>query len=53
MEVSMMKENEKKQEFEETKANKKRPKDDILNIVKQFVGYFEEVDRSENDDYSI
>lgn len=49
----MMMENEKKQEFEESKSNKKRPKDDILNIVKQFVGYFEEVDRSEMDDHSI
>ncbi len=43
----------KNEEFEETKSNKKRPKDDILNIVKQFIGYFEEVDRSETDDYSL
>lgn len=48
-----MLENEKKQELEESKANKKKPKDDILNIVKQFVGYFEEVDRSEMNDHSI
>lgn len=48
-----MMENEKKQELKEGKANKKKPKDDILNIVKQFIGYFEEVDRSEADDHSI
>lgn len=36
----------------EGEANKKKPKDDILNIVKQFVSYFEEVDRSEQYDYS-
>lgn len=28
---------------------KKDPKKDILNIVKQFVSYFEEIDRSEKD----
>ena len=25
------------------KINEKRPMDDILNIIKQFVGYFEEI----------
>ncbi len=44
---------QKKQEIEEKKSNKKRPKDDILSIVKQFVGYFEEVDRNERDNHSI
>lgn len=31
----------------------KKPKDDILNIVKQFISYFEEADRSERDDHQI
>ena len=44
---------EEEREFELIKSNKKQAKDDILNIVKQFVGYFEQVDRSEKDDYSI
>ena len=42
---------------EEKKINKeikkKKPKDDILNIVKQFISYFEETDRSEKNDNSI
>lgn len=42
---------------EEKKTNKevkkKKPKDDILNIVKQFISYFEETDRSEKNDNSI
>lgn len=37
---------------EEKKTNKKKPKDDILNIVKQFVSYFEETDRGKKDDHS-
>lgn len=28
---------------------KRRPKEDILEIVKQFINYFEEADRSESD----
>lgn len=43
--------------MEEKKTNKevkkKKPKDDILNIVKQFISYFEETDRSEKNDNSI
>lgn len=35
------------------KTTKKRPKDDILDIVKQFISYFEETDRSEKDDNRI
>ncbi len=35
-------------EKEQEKNKKKRPKDDILDIVKQFISYFEETDRSEN-----
>lgn len=35
------------------KNKKKKPKEDILEIVKQFITYFEEADRSEKDDYSI
>lgn len=34
-------------------VKKKKPKDDILNIVKQFISYFEETDRSEKDDNGI
>lgn len=34
-------------------TKEKRPKDDILNIVKEFISYFEETDRSEEDDNSI
>ncbi|WP_157047747.1 hypothetical protein [Cellulosilyticum ruminicola] len=48
-----MEEKQKKQEIEEKKTNKKRPKDDILSIVKQFVGYFEEVDRNERDNHGM
>ena len=29
------------------KVNKKQPMDDILSIIKQFVGYFEEVDQDQ------
>ena len=36
---------------EEVKKN--QPKDDILNIVKQFISYFEETDRSEKNDNGI
>ena len=32
---------------------KKRPKDDILDVVKEFISYFEETDRSENNDNRI
>ena len=43
--------------MDEKKINKeikkKKPKDDILNIVKQFISYFEETDRSEKNDNSI
>ena len=34
-------------------VQKKKPKDDILDIVKQFISYFEETDRSEKNDNSI
>ena len=34
-------------------VKKKKSKDDILNIVKQFISYFEETDRSEKDDNGI
>ncbi len=29
-------------------SKKKRPKEDILEIVKEFINYFEEADRSES-----
>lgn len=32
---------------------KKRPKEDILDVVKQFISYFEETDRGEQHDNSI
>lgn len=48
-----MEKEEQKGHFQTEKPNKKKAKDDILNIVRQFVGYFEEVDRSENNDNSI
>lgn len=41
----------KKKINEEVKKN--QPKDDILNIVKQFISYFEETDRSEKNDNGI
>ena len=31
----------------------KNPKEDILSVVKQFISYFEEIDRSEANDHSI
>lgn len=34
-------------------VKKKRPKEDILEVVKQFISYFEETDRSEKDGNSI
>lgn len=34
-------------------TKEKRPKDDILNIVKEFISYFEETDRSEENDNGI
>lgn len=34
-------------------VKKKEPKDDILSIVKQFISYFEETDRSEKNDNSV
>lgn len=36
---------------EDTKETKKR--DDILDVVKQFISYFEETDRSQDNDNSI
>lgn len=36
-----------------THGKKKSPKEDILEIVKEFINYFEEVDRSQKDDNSI
>lgn len=44
---------DKKQDTEPIRPNKKKPKDDILNIVKQFVSYFEETDRGEGNDHCI
>ena len=38
---------------EEKGAKETRKKDDILDVVKQFINYFEETDRSENNDHSI
>ncbi len=38
---------------EEKQAKETGKKDDILDVVKQFISYFEETDRSENNDYSI
>lgn len=32
---------------------KKDCKEDVLNVVKQFISYFEEIDRSREDDNSI
>lgn len=32
---------------------KKDPKENIMNVVKQFISYFEEIDRSEENDHSI
>lgn len=40
-------------ENEEKGTKETRKKDDILDVVKQFISYFEETDRSQNDDYSI
>lgn len=34
-------------------SKKKRPKEDILEIVKQFINYFEEADRSESNDNRV
>lgn len=36
-----------------TQSKRKRPKDDILEVVKQFISYFEETDRSERNDNRI
>ncbi len=38
---------------EEKSTKETRKKDDILDVVKQFISYFEETDRSQNNDYSI
>lgn len=35
------------------KRKKRRPKEDVLEIVKQFINYFEEADRSEKNDNRI
>jgi hypothetical protein len=34
-------------------VNKKKKEDDILNIVQQFVQYFEKIDRGEDDGNSV
>lgn len=45
-----MGENEKAHETMRSMHHKKRrPKEDVLEIVKQFINYFEEADRSESD----
>ena len=52
----MLKENEKflKETLPtEILPNEKTKKDDILNIVEQFVQYFEKIDRGEKDGNSI
>lgn len=41
------------QELSVNQPKRKRPKDDILDIVKEFISYFEETDRSENNDNRI
>lgn len=38
---------------EEKKTPEKKPKEDILNIVKGFISYFEEVDRRQQDDNRV
>lgn len=38
---------------EPKEVKKEKKKDDILEVVKQFITYFEETDRSQNNDYSI
>ena len=35
---------------EDKKIKKKKPKDDILDVVKQFVNYFEQTDRGNKHD---
>lgn len=37
------------QEQSDSLAKKKRPKEDILEIVRQFITYFEETDRSKRE----
>ncbi|MDF2594076.1 MAG: hypothetical protein K0R69_417 [Clostridia bacterium] len=37
----------------EKTGNEKKKEDDILNIVQQFVQYFEKIDRGEDDGNSI
>lgn len=34
---------------ESNKKNKKNPKENILSVVKEFISYFEEVDRRKED----
>jgi len=46
-----MKEENKENTYKEQK--RKRPKEDILDVVKQFINYFEETDRSEKDGHGI
>ena len=45
----------KQEKNEEVKRDrcKKKPKDDILEVVKQFINYFEAADRSGKNDNSI
>lgn len=40
-------------QFENKQPKQKKPKEDILDIVKAFISYFEETDRSEENDNSI
>ena len=42
-----------KDTLKQKEDKKKRPKEDILDVVKQFISYFEETDRGEQHDNSI
>ena len=44
---------ENSQPLNDKEIKKKRPKEDILDVVKQFISYFEETDRSEKNGNSI
>lgn len=48
-----MLEDEKMGRHGKKQSNEKKKEDDILNIVQQFVQYFEKIDRGEDDGNSI